>query len=161
MPMQLHMTIEGEKQGAIDGPCKIKGREKTFVVLDLSHSVTLPFDSTTHDVTGLRQHSPLAVTKQVDEASPALYEAIKGGEHLTVEIQWYRPHPDGGAADQHYFTTKLEKAKLASISPLVPSIGEASAAATGHLEQLAFMYKTITWTFEGGGETIDDVEDRG
>src|SRR4051812_30675151 len=116
MAMQLHMTIEGAKQGKIDGPSKIKGREKTFEVLAFNHEVTLPFEQRTGGISGKRLHHPLTILKTVDESSPKLYKAITNGEHLTVEIKWYRPHPDGGAAEQHYFTTKLGNGKLIAIA---------------------------------------------
>jgi type VI secretion system secreted protein Hcp len=155
MPMQLHMTIEGAKQGAIDGPSKIKGREKSFEVLAFNHEVTLPFEQRTGTISGKRVHHPLTVLKTVDDASPKLYKAITNGEHLKLEIKWYRPHPDGGAAEQHYFTTKLANAKLISIGPHMPNVNEKSQLGTGHLEQLSFVYDEITWTFQGGAEHID------
>lgn len=157
MPMQLHMTIKGKKQGAIDGPSKIKGREKTFEVLAFNHEVTLPVEQRTAVICGKRQHHPMTVLKVVDEASPKLYKAITTGEHLDVEIKWYRPHPDGGASEQHYFTTKLAGAKLVSVAPFMPNVNEKAQSGTGHLEQLSFVYDEITWTFEGGGSHIDKV----
>jgi len=155
MSMQAHMWIEGKKQGKIDGPSKIKGREKSFEVLALDHQVTLPFESRTGSVAGKRVHHPLVVVKTVDEASPKLYKAITTGEHLKVEVRWFRPHPEGGASEQHYFTTKLEGAVLTAIKPTIPNINESRGASVGHQEQLSFIYDTITWTYQGGGEHID------
>jgi type VI secretion system secreted protein Hcp len=155
MAMQAHMWIEGSKQGKIDGPSKIKGREKSFEVLAFDHQVTLPFEARTGMVAGKRVHYPLVVLKTVDEATPKLYKAITNGEHLKVEVRWYRPHPDGGAAEQHYFTTKLENAVLTAIKESIPNVSESKGTTLGHLEQLSFIYNVITWTFQGGGEHID------
>src|SRR5947208_3542559 len=138
MPMQLHMTIEGMKQGPIDGPSKIKGREKSFEVLALNHMLTVPYEPRTGALSGIREHHPLVTLKTVDEASPKLYRATATGEHITVEIKWYRPHPDGGAAEQHYFTTKLENAKIISIAPHMQSLQNGGSASTGHMEELSF-----------------------
>jgi type VI secretion system secreted protein Hcp len=156
MAMQLHMTIEGAKQGPIKGPSKIKGREDTFEVLAFNHEVTLPFESRTGAIAGKRVHHPMTTLKVVDDASPKLYKAISEGEHLKVEIKWYRPHPDGGAAEQHYFTTKLANAKLISIGPHMSNVNDKAQAGNGHLEQLSFVYDEITWTFAVSGvEHID------
>ncbi len=155
MPMQLHMTIEGKKQGKIDGPSQMKGREKSFEVLSFNHEVTLPFEERNGAVSAKRSHHPLTVLKTVDEASPKLYMAITQGEHLNVEIKWFRPHPDGGSSEQHYFTTKIANAKLISIAPHMANVNERSQVGTGHLEQLSFVYDEITWSFQGGGEHID------
>jgi len=156
MAMQLHMTIKGQKQGPIDGPSKIKGREKSFEVLAFNHEVTLPFEGRNGSIAGKRLHHPLTALKVVDDASPLLYKAITEGEHLDVEIKWYRPHPDGGASEQHYFTTKLANAKLVAIGPHMSNVNDKTALGNGHLEQLSFVYDEITWTFTPSGvEHID------
>lgn len=144
------MWIDG-----IDGPSKLKDREKSFEVLSFEHEVTAPFEARSGEVTGQRVHHPLKVLKTVDEGSPKLYKAIKKKEHLTVEIKWYRPAPEGSKPMQHYFTTKLENAKLVSIKPQVPNVNETAHSGTGHLEELSFVYDTITWTFQGGGAQKD------
>jgi type VI secretion system secreted protein Hcp len=155
MAIQAHAWIEGAKQGKIDGPCTMKGREKSFEVVALDHQVTLPFEARTGHVAGKRVHHPLVLVTSVSEASPKLYKAITGGEHLKVEIRWYRPDPKGGASEQHYFTTKLAGAKLTSIKATIPNVSESRGTTLGHHEQLSFIYDEITWTFQGGGEHID------
>jgi len=32
MPMPCHLTLEGEKQGKIEGSCEMQGREGTILV---------------------------------------------------------------------------------------------------------------------------------
>lgn len=155
MGMQGHMTIKGNKQGAIDGPSKIKGREKSFEVLSYNHEVTVPFESRTGMVSGKRVHHPVVLTIPISEAEPKLAKALTTAEHLTVEIKFFRPHPDGGASEQQFYTVKLENAKLTGMAPYMPNVAEKAPGGFGHLEQLSFIYDTITWGITGGGEHID------
>ncbi len=155
MGMQAHMWLKGTKQGAIDGPSKLKGREKSFEVLAFNHEVLLPYESRTGQVSGKRVHKPVTVLKPIDEATPKLMKAITTAEHLTVEIKFYRPHPQGGASEQHFFTVKLENAVLTSINSYMTNVAEKAPGGFGQLEQLAFIYDKITWTVQGGGEHID------
>lgn len=156
MSMPLHMTIEGKKQGAIDGPCTMKGREKTFLVNALNHEVFMPRSPQTGLSTGKRVHNPLSIVKEIDQASPKLYMALTNGEHLTVTIKWYRTNPAGGAAEQHYFTTLLENAILVSVRPWVPNTLDPNSRNYTHHEEISITYERISWTFEPGGVSSTD-----
>jgi type VI secretion system secreted protein Hcp len=153
--MQLHMKVDG-----IDGPCRMKGREGTFEVLGLSHEVVLPFEQRNGKPRDKRVHNPVTVLKEVDSASPKLYQAICTAQKLrSVEIKWYRQDPDGGK-EQHYFTTKLGTARLVSIAPKMDGVNDSSNAGKPHTEQLRFIYEEITWTdVPSGASAVDKWEE--
>jgi len=157
MPMPIHMTIEGANQGAIDGPSQMTGREGSFLIQALDHQVRMPRSTQTGLSTGKRIHEPLRVTKFLDVATPKLYLALTTGEHMTVTLKWYRPHPMGGAAEEHYFTTVIEEAMLVSIQDGIPNVLDDRNTNFEHMETLAFSYRRITWTYEPDGvENSDD-----
>jgi len=44
MPMPCHLTLEGEKQGKIEGSCEMQGRTGTILVYELKHNIYMPRD---------------------------------------------------------------------------------------------------------------------
>src|SRR5947209_2296857 len=96
MSQPAYLTLEGEKQGKIEGSCDQKGREGTILVQAFSHEVFIPRDAQTGAPTGNRIHNPLTITKAYDKSSPKLYQALTSGEHMkTVEIKWWRINSKG------------------------------------------------------------------
>jgi len=147
MPMPGHMTVEGEKQGKIEGSCDQKGREGTILVQGLDHSVNIPSDLQTGLATGKRVHGSLTITKVVDKASPLLYQALCTGEHLkAVGIKLYRIAKDG--SEEHYFTTTLSNAIIVSMHPYIPNCLDKSTASLSHMEEVSFTYQKISWRHE-------------
>jgi len=155
MPMPAHMTCEGENQGNIEGSCDMQGREKTMLVEAFDHQVYIPHDPQTGLATGKRVHREFVVTKMYDKASPKLYQALCTGEHLKkVEVKWYRINKTGN--EEHYFTHKLEDAIVVEVKPYMPNCLDPKLEHFQHMEQVAFTYKKITWTWEIDGIEADD-----
>ncbi len=155
-PMPVHMTMEGETQGAINGSCEMKGRENSILVYAFGHNIHIPRDPQTGLASGKRIHGAFKILKEVDKSSPKLYQALCTGENLTnVEIKFYRIAPDG--TEEHYFTTTLENAIIVNISPSMPTAFLAQNEAYRHMETVSFTYRKIKWTWEVDGiESEDD-----
>jgi len=156
MPLPAHMTLEGEKQGPIDGSCIQQGREKTILIQAFDHEVYIPRDPQTGYATGKRVHNPLTIVKAYDKASPKLYQALVTGEQMkNVEIKWYRI--DSKGSEEHYFTTKLEGAIIVSVKPTMPNVLQPSSDPFTHMEGVSFTYRRVTWTWVPDGiEAQDD-----
>lgn len=156
MPTPAHMTLQGEKQGKIEGSCDMQGREGTILVQAFDHAVTIPSDPQTGAPTGKRVHGPLTITKVFDKASPKLYQGLVSGEHMTeVTINWYRISPSG--TEEHYFTHKLEDAIIVAMKPHMPNCLIPATSHLQHMEDVSFTYRSITWTWEVDGiEAMDD-----
>jgi len=152
MPLPSHMTLEGTKQGKIDGSCDMQGREKTILVEAMNHEVYIPRDTQSGLATGKRVHQPLVVTKFYDKASPKLYQALCTGEHMkNVTLKWYRISAQG--SEEHYFTHKLEDAIVVSVKAWMPNALDKEKENYSHMEDVAFTYRKITWTW-----VIDGIE---
>jgi type VI secretion system secreted protein Hcp len=156
MPMPFYMTLEGTAQGAIEGSCDQTGREGTILCQAFQHDISIPRDPQTGQPSGLRVHNPLVVTKFYDKASPKLYQALTSGERMTdVTMKWYRI--DNAGIEEHYFTIKLEDAIVVSIKPYVPNCLDPHYESYGHMEDVAYTYRKIIWTWEPDGiESEDD-----
>jgi len=150
----IYMTVVGASQGPIEGSCTAPGHEGNISVYGLSQELTVPISARTGDPSGRREHNPLTITKPFDKSSPKLYQAFHAGERftqVTIEFYW----TDDMGAEEHYFTIELENAIITSIKPYVPtsSSGDADMPAQGygHMEEVSFTYKKITWIYEPEG----------
>lgn len=155
MPMPSHIWYTGQKQGAINGSCTMQGRENSSLVEAFSHDVTIPRDPQTGLSTGKRVHGPFTIVKMYDKASPLLYTALCTGEHFTsVKIKWYRIAPDG--TEEHYFTHELIDGILVSIRPWMPNCLDPNTSSYQHMEECAWTYRKIIWTWEPDGIVAED-----
>lgn len=155
MAMPAHLTLTGEKQGKIDGSCELQGRENTILVFSMNHDIHMPKDPHSGLPTGKRVHGPLTIVKEFDKSSPKMYQALCTGEHLKdVTIKWYRITKQG--TEEHYFTTKLEDAIVVSIKPYMPNTLLGENEPYRHMEEVAFTYRKIKWTWEPNGIEAED-----
>jgi len=155
VPMPCHLTLEGEKQGKIEGSCDMLGREGTILTYAMRHNINIPRSPTDGLATGKRIHGPLCLLKEFDRSSPKLYQALCTGEHLKkVTLKWYRITKHG--TEEHYFTHKLEDAIVVAIQPYMPITFLATNEPARHMEEVAFTYKKIQWTWEAGGIEAED-----
>lgn len=158
MPMPCHLTLEGEKQGKIDGSCDMKGREGTILVYELHHSITIPRSPTDGLATGKRVHGPFTVIKMIDQSSPKLFQALCTGEHMKkVALKYYRITKQG--TEEHYYTTTLEDAIVVGYQPSIPITLQTSNDSYGHMEAVSFTYKKIKVTWEATGIEAEDSWD--
>jgi len=155
MPIPAYMTVTGTKQQNITQGALTKDSVGTLykddhkdeiLVEAFKHTVTIPTDPQSGMTTGERVHRPVIVTKVFDKSSPMLYNALCTNELVDVEIKWFRPTQDAGI--EHYFTTKLEQAKIIDITAYMPNCQDKNLAHFTHLEDISFSYAKITWRHE-------------
>jgi len=143
---QKFMKISG-----VVGPVKQRGLEDTIEVGTLSYKVSVQADPATGRV-GRKQHAPIIVTKSIDMATPKLYDALCNDKLLNdVSISFYGPLPPEGRQGL-YFTIQLENAKIISI---IQGSGQNNLEPQER-EQVTFICKKISWTWEDGDITAED-----
>jgi type VI secretion system secreted protein Hcp len=124
-----------------------EGHEDEVMIQAFSHEVTIPCDPQSGQPTALRVHKPMVVTKVFDKASPLLLAALCAGEEITlVEIKWYRTNAVG--RQEHYYTTKLEDAKIVHIKDYMHNCQDPTTAHFTHLQDVHFSYRQISWSHE-------------
>ena len=155
MPMPIHMTLKGQTSGEIKGSCTQKGREGSILIFAFDHDILSPRDIASGLPTGKRQHKPVLVTKEVDKSSPLLYTVLCNNETLTeVVFKFWKPSPSG--KEVQYYTIKLTNANIAARKTYFPNMLIAENTKLPHLEEVAFTYQKIEWTWEDGGITSED-----
>ncbi|MGA3398962.1 MAG: type VI secretion system tube protein TssD [Acetobacteraceae bacterium] len=144
-----YMTLQGQKQGAIKGNVTQKGREGWIALLGFAYAIETPLDAASGLPSGKRQHKPVVIRKEIDEASPKLFEAMVTNETLTsVKIEFWRPYPE---IVSPYFFVLLTNAQITGVA-LTPSDGEDAH----EIEQIQFVYQRIEVTWVPGGESAQD-----
>jgi len=155
MPMPGHLWLEGQKTGKIKGGCTQKGREDSIFVLAFSHNITSPRDPASGLPTGKRMHKPLTVTKEVDKATPLLYNVMVNNENVKkLEIKFFQTQKTGG--EKHYYTIELVNANIADMKTYYALTSDPANARLPHLEDISFTYQKILWTYVDGGITAED-----
>ena len=156
MPLTAYMAVKGNSQGDIKGSCNQGGdKADKILVYSVEHNVEIPRDTHTGLPTGQRIHHPYVVTKAVDVASPKLYKACCTGEKCDVVVDFYRIKADG--LEEKYYTVKLEEATLVTMRHNTPVTFLPESKPYQDMEQVAFTYSKITWTYNDGNiEFMDD-----
>jgi len=156
MPLPCFVYIEGESQGNIEGSCDHKGREGSIMVYEMNHDVHIPRDPQSGLPSGKRIHGPLTIVKEFDKASPKLYQALCTGEHMKdVTIKYYRIDKSG--TEEHYFTQNLQDAIVVTMKPYSPMAFLPKNEPYRHMEEVAFTYAKVKWTFEPDGIEAEDA----
>src|SRR4029079_5473759 len=115
MALNAYLRLKGQKQGDIKGSVIQKTREDTIMVIAVSPSIISPRDAASGLPTGKRMHKPFVITKELDKASPLLYNVLVNNENIPeFELQFWRPSASG--AEQQHYTIKLTDANIASIT---------------------------------------------
>lgn len=158
MALNAYLKLKGQKTGEIKGSVTQKGRENRIMVIATSHDIVSPRDHASGLPTGKRMHKPFVITKELDAATPVLYNVLVNNENVTEwELQYWRPSATG--AEQQHYTVKLTNANIASITQRMLNNKDPNLMKYETYEEIAFTYQKIEWTWTQGGITaMDDWE---
>src|SRR5690242_9310885 len=89
--VHIEMKVTGQKTGVFKGDSIQKGHTDQIVLSSYSFHVVSPRDPATGQVTGRRTYDPIRVTKQLNQSSPQILNALATNENLTsVVINFYQ-----------------------------------------------------------------------
>ena len=74
--LDAYMNITGETQGEIKGDVGLVGREDSILVKRYGCSVSTAYDAASGLPSGKRQHRPIQILKEIDSATPLLFQAL-------------------------------------------------------------------------------------
>ena len=155
MALNAYLRLKGQKQGDMKGSVTQKGREGKIAVIAVSHEIVSPRDAASGLPTGKRMHKPFVITKELDQSSPLLYNALVNNENITdFELQFWRPAMTG--AEEQYYTVRLTNANIATIDFRMLNTKNPDLVRYAEYEEIAFTYQKITWTWMNGGITAAD-----
>ena len=129
-----YMTINGTKQGHFKG----EAMSEKISLTSVSHDVRMASGMTT----GRRQHGEITIRREVDAASPKLFQALSTNEVLSdVTIVF---HTSGARAGKAAQTINLKDARI---------VADRKA---GGSELITIEYDTVMVTWTDGGKTATD-----
>jgi type VI secretion system secreted protein Hcp len=155
MALNAYLKLVGETQGDITGSVTQKGREDSIMVIGTSHEVLSPRDAASGLPTGKRQHKPFVITKEIDKASPLLYNVLCNNENITEwKLEYWQPSKTG--QEQQHYTIELLNASISEIRHEMLNNKYPENMQHKEREHIAFCYQKITWTWMEGGISAED-----
>ncbi|APR80522.1 Hypothetical protein A7982_05869 [Minicystis rosea] len=160
MAMMMYAYLKGQKSGQIKGSVLQKGREDSIGVIAVSHSIVSPRDVQSGLPTGQRMHKPFVFTKELDKATPPLYNILCTNENISEAVfKFWTPQiraASGVGSEVQHFTIKLTNANIASIDFRMANIRHPDLVKFSEYEEVALTYQKIEWTWTDGGITAED-----
>lgn len=132
------------------------GREGSIECIAYEQGVATAREAATGYVVGRRQYSPLTITKRIDAASPLLMKALVNNEKVEAAFKFFRPNPAGDGTTEQFYTVSFKEGNVYSIKQRVTETIHPVTAHDPPLEDVAFIFKTISWTYTKGGVTHED-----
>jgi len=163
MALNAYLKMKGQTQGEIKGSVTQKGRENKILVIAYEHGIVSPRDSASGLPTGKRMHKPLMIMKELDKATPLLYNILVNNENIPEwQLEFWTPQSSaarGAGSEVQHYTIELMNASIASIEQIMLNVKNPELAKYVEHEKIFFTYQKITWTWKDGGITaMDDWE---
>jgi type VI secretion system secreted protein Hcp len=160
MALNSYLKLKGQKQGEVKGGVTQKGREGSIMVIAVSHEIVSPRDPASGLPTGKRMHKPFVITKEIDKASPVLYNILVNNENVPEwKLEYWKPQlsaAGGAGAEVKYYSVQLVNANIASMRHVMPNNKNPELMRYETYEEIAFTYQKIIWTWLDGGITAED-----
>jgi len=160
MALNAYLNLKGQKQGDIKGGVTQKGREGKIMVIAVSHEIVSPRDAASGLPTGKRMHKPFVITKELDKASPLLWNVLVNNENIPEwKLEFWTPQQSaatGVGAEKQHFTVELVNANVANIAMRMLNNKNPELTRYAEYEEVSFTYQKITWTWKDGGITAND-----
>lgn len=159
MALNGMLKLVGETQGVIKGSVTQKGREGRIKVMAAEQTTSADADTASLQIKGRRVFTPFTIIKEVDLSSIALHRALATSEAFKDwELQLWRASNVGAGAgvERNHFTIRLTEARVQQIRFVLPDTRDPAHASQLDFEQVAFVFKKISWTWTEGGLVHED-----
>ena len=132
------------------------GRQDSIECVYYQQAVKTARESGSGMATGRRQYEPLLVRKRIDKASPLIMKAMVENTEIEGVFKFFRPNPTGDGTTEQFYSVHIEKGRIASVNQYVPDSIVPATSTEPPLEEVTFVFHTITWTYTNGGVTHKD-----
>lgn len=154
----LKLNVKGT---AVDGESTVESiggvDVSKFIECDgFNEGVATAQDAASRTPTGQRIYDPLTIRKWVDKSSPELAKALCETAKVDGEFYFFRPSSED-AQMEHFFTVKIEDARVSAIKRFLPEgMDDVAKAGKPPLESVSFVFGKITWTHVPGNKVHTD-----
>ena len=148
-PLHVVLTINGT-------PLEGDGPDKEVIAFGFDNEVVVDRDASSGQTTGRRIYKPLRIVKAIDKTTPLLFKALAQNQVIAGEFRLRRPNPTGDGIE-NYYTVSITGGRVAGIRDWKTNTRDLSADRAGDLEEVSFVFQTITFTYNNGGITFTDT----
>ena len=110
--------------------------------------------------TGRRQYTPLLIRKRIDKSSPLIAKALTQNTVIEGKFKFFRPNPNGDGTTEQFYTIEIKRGRVASHKQYVPDTIVPATSTEPPLEEITFVFHTISWTYTNGGVVHEDTWDQ-
>lgn len=146
------LTMVLNKQGVLRGSSMAKhgplDYSKGLMCHQYKYDVKSQYDLGSGALTGRRQHQPVSIVREVDEASPLLWSALCTNEGFkTATLSFARPSTNG--KEVVYQTIELTNGTICRIEAAFPNLvshgagGGGGAGKSKRFEEVSLTYESI------------------
>ena len=135
------------------------GRENSIEILSYISEVVTAREIGSGLATGRRQHPPLFIRKRIDASSPLLIKALCENQVVDAKFLFFRPAIAGDGTTEQFFTVEFKKGRINSHKIINPDTFVPASANQPPMEEVTFVFHTISWTYTKGGVTHEDTWD--
>ncbi len=147
----IYCTVVGAKQGTFTDDA-VRGNTTAIPVYALTEEVKEPYDASSGQASGKRQHSPVTIVKELDKSSPFFFAAVVTNETLrSVTCTLYR---DVDGAMHAYYKIALMNANVVEVKDSGDGVN--GAAQGDEHERISFVYQKIELTDLDSNTTATD-----
>jgi type VI secretion system secreted protein Hcp len=133
------------------------GREGSIECVYYEQAVKTAREAGSGMATGRRQYEPLLIRKRIDKSSPLLCKALVENQVIEAKFKFFRPNPTGDGTTEQFYTVEIKQGRIASQKQIVPDTIVPATATDPALEEITFVFHTISWTYTNGGVTHEDT----
>ena len=101
-------------------------------------------------------HAPIRIVKRIDKSSPLIAKALVENQVIEGAFKFFRPNPNGDGTTEQFYTVTIKQGRIASLNQYVPDTIVPATSTEPPLEEVAFVFHTISWTYTNGGVTHED-----
>ena len=133
------------------------GRENSIECLYYEQSVQTAREASSGMATGRRQYNPLIIRKRIDKSTPLIAKALRNNSTIEATWKFFRPAPTGDGTTEQYYTVAIKNGRISSIKQFSPdALATGARASDPDMEEVGFVFNTISWTYTNGGITDED-----
>ena len=133
------------------------GRKDSIECVYYEQAVKTAREAGSGMATGRRQYEPLLIRKRIDKASPLIAKALVENQAIDAKFKFYRPNPNGDGTTEQFYTVEIKQGRIASQKQIVPDNIVPASSTEPPLEEITFVFHTISWTVTNGGITHEDT----
>jgi type VI secretion system secreted protein Hcp len=141
-----YMQMTGTKQGQLKGRSQ---KAENLPLVSFDYSVISPRDVATGQASGKRQHKPITIVREIDSASPLLYQALVTNEALKSCVL---VEPEAGVAGGTV-TVTLANAQITAQTALVADAKHPELDKTRKYETLSINFDRMDIVHNPSGKT--------